>query len=87
MLIIDPKTRMIKDAIDTEGTGHWLAVLPNGRKAYVENKNDKPFVTVIDLSTWMWLGTYRCRTGRRALPRHRTANVGWRWIIRIPCCM
>lgn len=29
--------------------GHWVAVLPDGSKAYVENKNDRPFVTVIDL--------------------------------------
>ena len=49
LLIIDPHTRAIKTAIDTEGTSHWLAVLPNGRKAYVENKNDKPFIGVIDL--------------------------------------
>jgi DNA-binding beta-propeller fold protein YncE len=49
LLVIDPKTRTIKDAIDTEGTGHWVAVLPNASKAYVENKNDRPFVTVIDL--------------------------------------
>ncbi len=49
LLIIDPHTRAIKSAIDTEGTSHWLAVLPNGRKAYVENKNDKPFIGVIDL--------------------------------------
>jgi DNA-binding beta-propeller fold protein YncE len=49
LLIIDPKTRTIKDAIDTEGTGHWVAVLPNASKAYVVNKSDRPFITVIDL--------------------------------------
>ncbi len=56
LLIIDPKTRTIKDAIDTEGTGHWVAVLPNASKAYVENKNDRPFVTVIDLSARKVIG-------------------------------
>jgi DNA-binding beta-propeller fold protein YncE len=56
LLIIDPKTRTIKDAIDTEGTGHWVAVLPNARKAYVENKNDRPFVTVIDLKARKVIG-------------------------------
>src|SRR4029077_1603277 len=35
LLVIDPKTRQIKAAIDTEGTGHWFAVLPDGSKAYV----------------------------------------------------
>jgi DNA-binding beta-propeller fold protein YncE len=49
LLIIDPKTRTIKDAIDTEGTSHWVAVLPNVSKAYAVNKNDRPFITVIDL--------------------------------------
>ena len=49
MLIVDPKTRSIKAAVDTEGTGHWLAVLPDGSKAYVVNKNDRLFITVIDL--------------------------------------
>jgi YVTN family beta-propeller protein len=49
MLIIDPKTRSIKAAVDTEGTGHWLAVLPDGSKAYVVNKNDRLFITVIDI--------------------------------------
>ena len=41
-LVIDPKTRTITAAIDTEGTGHWIAVLPDGSKAYVANKNDRP---------------------------------------------
>ncbi|HYV61609.1 MAG TPA: hypothetical protein VE958_02985, partial [Bryobacteraceae bacterium] len=27
-LVIDPKTKTITAAIDTEGTGHWIAVLP-----------------------------------------------------------
>jgi len=48
-LVIDPKTRAITAAIDTEGTGHWIAVLPDGSKAYVANKNDRPFVSVIDI--------------------------------------
>jgi YVTN family beta-propeller protein len=49
LLVIDPKTRAIEAAIDTEGTGHWAAVLPDASKAYVVNKNDKLFVSVIDL--------------------------------------
>ncbi|PWU03076.1 MAG: hypothetical protein C5B51_19670 [Terriglobia bacterium] len=49
LLVIDPKKRSMEAAIDTEGTGHWVAVLPDGSKAYVANKNDRPFVTVIDL--------------------------------------
>ena len=51
LLIIDPKTRKIVEAIDTEGTGHWVSLTPDGSKAYVGNKYDKPYVTVIDLKT------------------------------------
>lgn len=49
LLVIDPQARKIVAAIDTEGTGHWVAVLPDATKAYVVNKNDKLFITVIDL--------------------------------------
>ncbi len=49
LLVINPKKRRIEAALDTEGTGHWAAVLPDASKAYVANKNDKLYVTVIDL--------------------------------------
>src|SRR5580700_4086901 len=49
LLVIDPKKRKIEAALDTEGTGHWVAVLPDASKAYVVNKNDRLFITVIDL--------------------------------------
>lgn len=49
LLVIDPKSRAIEAAIDTEGTGHWSAVLPDASTAYVANKNDKLFISVIDL--------------------------------------
>jgi len=49
LLIIDPKARKIEAALDTEGTGHWAGVLPDASKAYLVNKNDKLFVTAIDL--------------------------------------
>jgi YVTN family beta-propeller protein len=51
LLVVDPKKKSVEAAIDTEGTGHWVAVLPDGSKAYVVNKNDKLYVTVIDLKT------------------------------------
>ena len=50
LLVINPRTRSIDAAIDTEGTGHWVAVLPDASKAYVANKNDRLFVSVIDLN-------------------------------------
>jgi YVTN family beta-propeller protein len=49
LLVIDPTKRSIEAALDTEGTGHWVAVLPDASKAYVVNKNDRLFITVIDL--------------------------------------
>lgn len=51
LLVIDPKKKSIEAAIDTEGTGHWVAILPDASKAYIANKNDKMYVTVIDLKT------------------------------------
>jgi YVTN family beta-propeller protein len=55
-LVIDPKSGSIQAAIDTEGTGHWTAVLPDGSKAYVANKNDRMFVSVIDLKARKMIG-------------------------------
>ena len=55
-LVIDPKTYKIQAAIDTDGTGHWAAVLPDGSKAYVANKNDRLFVSVIDLKARKMVG-------------------------------
>ncbi len=51
LLVIDPQKKSIEAAIDTEGTGHWVAILPDASKAYIANKNDKLYVTVIDLKT------------------------------------
>jgi DNA-binding beta-propeller fold protein YncE len=50
LLVIDPKTRKVTKAIDTEGTTHWIGILPNGTKIYATNKND-PFVTVVNLKS------------------------------------
>ncbi|HTW64764.1 MAG TPA: YncE family protein [Bryobacteraceae bacterium] len=51
LLVIDPTERKIEAAIDTDGTGHWVAVLPDASKAYVANKNDRRFISVINLKT------------------------------------
>jgi DNA-binding beta-propeller fold protein YncE len=50
LLVLDPKTRKMTKAIDTEGTTHWIGILPNGSKIYATNKND-PFVTVVNLKS------------------------------------
>ncbi len=56
VLVIDPKTRTITAAIDTEGTGHWIAILPDGSKLYVTNKTDRPFISVLDLKARKMVG-------------------------------
>jgi YVTN family beta-propeller protein len=66
-LVIDPKTRMITAAIDTEGTGHWIAVLPDGSKAYVANKNDRLFVSVIDIKARKMTGKVDMPNGTQGI--------------------
>src|SRR5579863_5615725 len=67
LLVIDPKKGAIEAAIDTEGTGHWVAVLPDGSKAYVVNKNDRLFVTVIDLKTRKLVGRVQTPSGTQGI--------------------
>src|SRR5688572_28634434 len=62
ILVIDSQSGRIVYTIDHEGSGHWLAVLPDGSKAYVANKDDKLFVSVLDLTT-------RKQVGRVPMPR------------------
>jgi len=67
ILIIDPQTRTIQSAIDTEGTGHWDTILPDGSKAYVANKNDKPFISVIDLKARKMIGQIPAPNGTQGI--------------------
>ncbi|HYM34798.1 MAG TPA: YncE family protein [Steroidobacteraceae bacterium] len=67
LLAIDPKKLTITAAIDTEGTGHWVAVLPDGSKAYVANKNDRPFISVIDLRAKKMIGTIPMPKGTQGI--------------------
>lgn len=67
LLVIDPKTRRIETAIDTEGTGHWVAVLPNASKAYIANKNDKRFISVIDLKSRKMTGQIPAPNGTQGI--------------------
>jgi DNA-binding beta-propeller fold protein YncE len=56
VLILNPKKRNIEAAIDVEGTGHWIALLPDASKLYVANKDDKRFISVIDLKSRRMVG-------------------------------
>jgi DNA-binding beta-propeller fold protein YncE len=67
LLVIDPETRSIRAAIDTDGTGHWAAVLPDGSKAYVANKDDRAFVSVIDLAARKMVGRVPMPNGTQGI--------------------
>jgi YVTN family beta-propeller protein len=67
ILVIDSRSGQIVDTIDHEGSGHWLAVLPDGSKAYVANKDDKPFVTVLDLATRKQIGNVPMPRGTQGI--------------------
>jgi YVTN family beta-propeller protein len=57
ILVVDGQAGRVVDTIDHEGSGHWIAVLPDGSKAYVANKDDKLFLSVLDLKTRKQVGT------------------------------
>jgi YVTN family beta-propeller protein len=67
VLVVDPRAGRIVATIDHEGAGHWLAVLPDGSKAYVANKDDKPFVSVLDLATRKQIGTVPMPRGTQGI--------------------
>jgi YVTN family beta-propeller protein len=67
LLVVDPKSKAVKTAIDTEGTGHWVGMLPNGSKLYVTNKNDKPFVSVIDAKSRTMVGKVPTPNGTQGI--------------------
>jgi DNA-binding beta-propeller fold protein YncE len=67
LLAIDLKIRAIRKAIDTEGTGHWIGMLPDASKIYVANKNDKPFISVIDLKAGKMTGRVPAPNGTQGI--------------------
>jgi YVTN family beta-propeller protein len=67
VLVVDGRAGRIVATIDHEGSGHWLAVLPDGSKAYVANKDDKPFVSVLDLAARRQIGTVPMPRGTQGI--------------------
>jgi DNA-binding beta-propeller fold protein YncE len=67
VLVVDGTAGRIVGTIDHEGAGHWLAVLPDGSKAYVANKDDKPFVSVLDLAARKQVGTVPMPRGTQGI--------------------
>jgi DNA-binding beta-propeller fold protein YncE len=67
LLVIDPKARKVQASIDIEGHGHWLAVLPDGSKAYTANKQDRLFVSVVDLKARKMVGKVEMPNGTQGI--------------------
>jgi YVTN family beta-propeller protein len=67
LLVIDPKARKVQASIDIEGHGHWLAVLPDGSKAYTANKQDKLYVSVVDLKARKMAGRVEMPNGTQGI--------------------
>ncbi len=67
VLILDPAKRVVVAAIDVEGTGHWLALLPDASKLYVASKNDKPFVSVVDVKLRKMIGRIPLPNGTQGI--------------------
>jgi DNA-binding beta-propeller fold protein YncE len=67
LLVIDPAARKIESVIDVEGTGHWIAVLPDASKAYVSNQSGQEFISVVDLKTRKMIGKIPATGGARGI--------------------
>jgi DNA-binding beta-propeller fold protein YncE len=63
LLIVNPATRTVEATIDVEGTGHWLAVLPDASKAYVSHQGGGEFISVIDLKARRMTGRIPTASG------------------------
>jgi DNA-binding beta-propeller fold protein YncE len=67
LLVIDPAARKIESAIDVQGTGHWVAILPDASKAYVSNQSGQEFISVVDLKKRQMIGQIPAAGGARGI--------------------
>ena len=67
LLVIDPVTRKIESVIDVQGTGHWIAVLPDASKAYVSNQSGQEYISVVDLQARKMIGKIPAAGGARGI--------------------
>jgi YVTN family beta-propeller protein len=67
LLVIDPVARKIESVIDVQGTGHWVAVLPDASKAYVSNQSGQEYISVVDLKTRKMIGKLPAAGGARGI--------------------
>jgi DNA-binding beta-propeller fold protein YncE len=66
IVVVDPAAGKVVDAIAHDGSGHWVAVLPDGTKAYVANKSDR-FVSVLDLRSRKLVGSVPMPRGTQGI--------------------
>ena len=63
LVVVNPRTRRVEYTVDVEGSGHWLALLPDGSKAYVSHQGGAPFISVIDLKARKMIGRIPTTSG------------------------
>jgi DNA-binding beta-propeller fold protein YncE len=56
LLVVNPRTRKVEAAIDIEGSGHWLTILPDATKAYVSLQRGGDFISIVDLKARKMVG-------------------------------
>jgi DNA-binding beta-propeller fold protein YncE len=67
LLVIDPVARKIESVIDVQGTGHWVAILPDASKAYVSNQSGQEYISVVDLKARKMIGKLPVAGGARGI--------------------
>ena len=66
LLVIDPVARKIESVIDVQGTGHWVAVLPDASRLS-PNQSGQDFISVVDLKTRKMIGKVPAAGGARGI--------------------
>ena len=77
VLVVDPHRRRIEAAIDVEGTGHRIALLPDASKLYVSNKADRLFISVVDVRSRRMIGRVPMPNGTEGI----VASPDGRWVL------
>jgi YVTN family beta-propeller protein len=67
VLVIDSQSGAVRATIDTEGTGHWIGILPDASKLYVANKDDRRFISVLDLKARKMVGKIPVPNGTQGI--------------------
>ena len=80
LLIVDPNTHKIEAAIDVEGSGHWLALMPGATRAYVSLQGGGDFISIIDLKTRAMVGRIPVPGGQWESPLRPMASACLLWL-------